>query len=47
VIARTAIDVVLDRLLPDIDLAVPAASLTRRPSPCCGGFALVLKRRTG
>ena len=32
VIARTGIEVVLDRL-PDLDLAVPAASLTRRPSP--------------
>ncbi|MFF9059884.1 cytochrome P450 [Streptomyces sp. NPDC014882] len=37
VIARTAIEVVLDRL-PDIDLAVPAASLTRRPSPWLRGL---------
>lgn len=36
VIARTGIEVVLDRL-PDIDLAVTAESLTRRPSPGCGG----------
>ncbi|WP_105972949.1 cytochrome P450 [Streptomyces geranii] len=32
VIARTGIEVVLDRL-PDIDLAVPAGTLSRRPSP--------------
>ncbi|MFE1441976.1 cytochrome P450 [Streptomyces sp. NPDC058739] len=37
VIARTAIEVVLDRL-PDIDLAVPAESLTRRPSPWLRGL---------
>ncbi|MEV0222924.1 cytochrome P450 [Streptomyces sp. NPDC050704] len=37
VIARTAIEVVLDRL-PDIDLAVPAGSLTRRPSPWLRGL---------
>ncbi|MGW0793336.1 cytochrome P450 [Streptomyces sp. NPDC002692] len=37
VIARTGIEVVLDRL-PDIDLAVPAASLTRRPSPWLRGL---------
>ncbi|MFD3312516.1 cytochrome P450 [Streptomyces sp. NPDC058694] len=37
VIARTAIEVVLDRL-PDIDLAVPANSLTRRPSPWLRGL---------
>ncbi|MCF4138926.1 cytochrome P450 [Streptomyces sp. Tue 6430] len=37
VIARTAIEVVLDRL-PDIDLAVPADSLTRRPSPWLRGL---------
>jgi len=37
VIARTAIEVVLDRL-PDIDLAVPAQSLTRRPSPWLRGL---------
>ncbi|MFF8032560.1 MULTISPECIES: cytochrome P450 [unclassified Streptomyces] len=38
VIARTGIEVVLDRL-PDIDLAVPAASLTRRPSPFMRGLS--------
>ncbi|MER7683596.1 cytochrome P450 [Streptomyces sp. NPDC097610] len=37
VIARTGIEVVLDRL-PDIDLAVPADSLTRRPSPWLRGL---------
>ncbi|MEU6818176.1 cytochrome P450 [Streptomyces sp. NPDC046860] len=37
VIARTGIEVVLDRL-PDIDLAVPAGSLTRRPSPWLRGL---------
>lgn len=38
VIARTGIEVVLDRL-PDIDLAVPAASLSRRPSPWLRGMS--------
>ncbi|TQL21827.1 cytochrome P450 [Streptomyces sp. SLBN-134] len=38
VIARTGIEVVLDRL-PDIDLAVPAAQLTRRPSPWLRGLS--------
>ncbi|MBV1936764.1 cytochrome P450 [Streptomyces sp. BV286] len=37
VVARTAVEVVLDRL-PDVDLAVPAAALTRRPSPWLGGL---------
>ncbi|MCX5558597.1 cytochrome P450 [Streptomyces sp. NBC_00038] len=37
VIARTGIEVVLDRL-PDIDLAVDAGSLTRRPSPWLRGL---------
>ncbi|MGW1158748.1 cytochrome P450 [Streptomyces sp. NPDC002513] len=37
IIARTAIEVVLDRL-PDIDLAVPAEELTRRPSPWLRGL---------
>ncbi|MGW7253865.1 cytochrome P450 [Streptomyces sp. NPDC054834] len=37
VIARTGIEVVLDRL-PDIDLAIPAGSLTRRPSPWLRGL---------
>lgn len=36
-IARTGVEVVLDRL-PDIDLAVPAESLTRRPSPWLRGL---------
>ena len=38
VIARTGIEVLLDRL-PDIDLAVPVESLTRRPSPWLRGLA--------
>ncbi|MFI2424867.1 cytochrome P450 [Streptomyces sp. NPDC018955] len=38
VIARTGIEVVLDRL-PDIDLAVPAAHLARRPSPWLRGLS--------
>ncbi|MEU6407037.1 cytochrome P450 [Streptomyces sp. NPDC046985] len=37
VIARTGIEVVLDRL-PDIDLATPAESLARRPSPWLRGM---------
>ncbi|MGW5095931.1 cytochrome P450 [Streptomyces nodosus] len=37
VIARTGIEVVLDRL-PDIDLAVPEAELTRRSSPWLRGL---------
>lgn len=37
VIARTGIEVVLDRL-PDIDLSVPAASLHRRESPWLRGL---------
>ncbi|OII65330.1 cytochrome [Streptomyces sp. CC53] len=37
VIARTGIEVLLDRL-PDIDLAVPAGTLTRRPSPWLRGL---------
>ncbi|MFJ8487197.1 cytochrome P450 [Streptomyces sp. NPDC094038] len=37
VVARTGIEVVLDRL-PDIDLAVPADSLARRPSPWLRGL---------
>ncbi|MGW3914071.1 cytochrome P450 [Streptomyces sp. NPDC005070] len=37
VIARTGIEVVLDRL-PDIDLSVPAQTLTRRPSPWLRGL---------
>lgn len=37
VIARTGIEVLLDRL-PDIDLAVPAGQLTRRPSPWLRGL---------
>ncbi|MFJ1644777.1 cytochrome P450 [Streptomyces sp. NPDC088258] len=38
VVARTGIEVLLDRL-PDIDLAVPAEALTRRPSPWLSGLA--------
>ncbi|MFJ8545371.1 cytochrome P450 [Streptomyces sp. NPDC093586] len=38
VIARTGIEVVLDRL-PDIDLAVPGTDLTRRPSPWLRGLS--------
>ncbi|WP_405916786.1 cytochrome P450 [Streptomyces sp. NBC_00728] len=38
VIARTGIEVVLDRL-PDIDLTVPAESLARRPSPWLRGLS--------
>ncbi|WP_447039044.1 cytochrome P450 [Streptomyces sp. DSM 118878] len=37
VIARTGIEVLLDRL-PDLDLAVPAADLTRRPSAWLRGL---------
>ena len=37
IIARTGIEVLLDRL-PDLDLAVPAESLVRRPSPFLRGF---------
>ncbi len=45
VIARTGIEVVLDRL-PDIDLAVPADSLTRRPSPWLRGLTRLPVRFT-
>ena len=45
VIARTGIEVVLDRL-PDIDLAVPADSLTRRPSPWLRGLTALPVRFT-
>ncbi|MCX4970122.1 cytochrome P450 [Streptomyces sp. NPDC079020] len=37
VVARTGIEVLLDRL-PDVDLAVPAEALTRRPSPWLRGL---------
>ncbi|WP_433562273.1 cytochrome P450 [Nocardia sp. CA-151230] len=37
VVARTGIEVLLDRL-PDIDLAVPAQNLVRRPSPFLRGM---------
>ncbi|MGW7097920.1 cytochrome P450 [Streptomyces sp. NPDC054838] len=37
-IARTGIEVLLDRL-PDVDLAVPAADLARRPSPWLRGLS--------
>ncbi|MFS8199403.1 cytochrome P450 [Streptomyces sp. CWNU-52B] len=45
VVARTAIEVVLDRL-PDIDLAVPASTLTRRTSPWLGGLTTLPVRFT-
>ncbi|MET9449697.1 cytochrome P450 [Streptomyces cinerochromogenes] len=45
VIARTGIEVVLDRL-PDIDLAVPAESLARRPSPWLRGLTRLPVRFT-
>lgn len=45
VIARTGIEVVLDRL-PDIDLAVPAAELARRPSPWLRGLTRLPVRFT-
>ncbi|WP_030984440.1 cytochrome P450 [Streptomyces sp. NRRL WC-3744] len=45
VIARTGIEVVLDRL-PDIDLAMPADSLTRRPSPWLRGLTRLPVRFT-
>ncbi|WP_327141407.1 cytochrome P450 [Nocardia sp. NBC_01327] len=38
IIARTGIEVLLDRL-PDLDLAVPAQQLTRRPSPFMHGMS--------
>ncbi|MEV6795465.1 cytochrome P450 [Streptomyces sp. NPDC051320] len=38
VIARTGIEVILDRL-PDVDLATDAATLTRRPSPWLRGLS--------
>ncbi|MFB7506597.1 cytochrome P450 [Streptomyces broussonetiae] len=45
VIARTGIEVVLDRL-PDIDLAVPADRLDRRPSPWLRGLTRLPVRFT-
>ena len=45
VIARTAIEVVLDRL-PDIDLAADPESLTRRPSPWLRGLTALPVRFT-
>ena len=45
VIARTAIEVVLDRL-PDIDLAAAPESLTRRPSPWLRGLTALPVRFT-
>ncbi|MBL1084324.1 cytochrome P450 [Streptomyces actinomycinicus] len=45
VIARTAIEAVLDRL-PDIGLAVPAESLTHRPSPWLRGLTALPVRFT-
>ncbi|WP_371791747.1 cytochrome P450 [Streptomyces sp. NBC_01471] len=38
VIARTGIEVILDRL-PDVDLAAPGESLTQRPSPWLRGLS--------
>ncbi|UGT62143.1 cytochrome P450 [Nocardia asteroides] len=45
IIARTSIEVLLDRL-PDLDLAVPAAALTRRPSPFLRGTTALPVRFT-
>lgn len=45
IIARTAIEVLLDRL-PDIDLAVPPESLTRRPSAFLRGMTSLPVRFT-
>ncbi|GAA3869287.1 cytochrome P450 [Streptomyces sedi] len=45
VIARTGIEVILDRL-PDMDLSVPPASLVRRPSPWLRGMTVLPVRFT-
>ncbi|MBK3391141.1 cytochrome P450 [Streptomyces sp. DEF1AK] len=45
IVARTAIEVILDRL-PDIDLAVAAEELTRRPSPWLRGLTRLPVRFT-
>jgi cytochrome P450 len=45
VIARTGVEVLLDRL-PDIDLAVPAGALVRRPSPWLRGMSSLPVRFT-
>ncbi|MFD4429200.1 cytochrome P450 [Nocardia sp. NPDC058497] len=45
IIARTGIEVLLDRL-PDVDLAVPAAQLTRRPSAFLRGMTALPVRFT-
>jgi cytochrome P450 len=45
IIARTGIEVLLDRL-PDLDLAVPAQDLVRRPSPFLCGLAALPVRFT-
>ena len=45
VIARTGIEVILDRL-PDMDLTVPPASLVRRPSPWLRGMTALPVRFT-
>ncbi|WP_069165163.1 cytochrome P450 [Nocardia altamirensis] len=45
IIARTSIEVLLDRL-PDIDLAVPAQNLVRRPSPFLRGMSSLPVRFT-
>ncbi|MFJ8229522.1 cytochrome P450 [Streptomyces sp. NPDC094448] len=45
IIARTAIEVLLDRL-PDVDLAVPAQTLVRRPSTFLRGMTAIPVRFT-
>jgi cytochrome P450 len=45
IVARTAIEVLIDRL-PDIDLAVPAETLVRRPSPFLRGMTSLPVRFT-
>ncbi|MFI6996470.1 cytochrome P450 [Nocardia sp. NPDC050175] len=45
IIAQTGIEVLLDRL-PDLDLAVPAANLVRRPSPFLRGITSLPVRFT-
>lgn len=45
VIARTGIEVILDRL-PDVDLAVPEQTLVRRPSPFLRGMSSLPVRFT-
>ncbi|MFD6259354.1 cytochrome P450, partial [Nocardia sp. NPDC060256] len=45
IITQTGIEVLLDRL-PDLELAVPAANLVRRPSPFLGGITSLPVRFT-